>query len=147
MTFTEKKGDLFSIPSEYYLVHCISSDFALGAGIAKTFDEKYDMRYKLMQTYKGHPKTHDNKSYIGKALMIDNVFNLVTKERYWHKPVYKSLYNTLIDMKNQCIAHGITKLAMPRIGCGLDRLDWDRVSEMIKYVFADTDTDVIVYTL
>ena len=35
MTITEIRKDLFNISNnEYYYVHCISADYALGAGIA-----------------------------------------------------------------------------------------------------------------
>ena len=37
MIYKEEVRDLFSISDDYILVHCISSDFALGAGIAKKF--------------------------------------------------------------------------------------------------------------
>ena len=43
LKFIEVKGDLFSEPyrkGDIY-VHCISADFALGAGIAKQFREKF----------------------------------------------------------------------------------------------------------
>jgi hypothetical protein len=35
-------------------------------------------------------------------------------------------------------------LAMPKIGCGLDRLQWGRVSEMLKEIFSDYDIDIII---
>ena len=35
MKITEIKQDLFTMPSDYALVHCIGADFKLGAGIAK----------------------------------------------------------------------------------------------------------------
>jgi len=44
MTITEINGNLFEVPQGYYLAHCISGDYALGAGIAKTFNEIYNMR-------------------------------------------------------------------------------------------------------
>lgn len=34
-----------------------------------------------------------------------------------------------------------------RIGCGLDRLDWDKVSAILGEVFEDTDIKITVYTL
>ena len=40
MKYLEIRDDLFKYDKEYYLVHCISRDFALGAGIAKEFDKK-----------------------------------------------------------------------------------------------------------
>ena len=39
MTVKEVQQDLFTVPQWYYLAHCISGDYALGAGIAKTFNE------------------------------------------------------------------------------------------------------------
>ena len=145
MTFTEKNGDLFTVPQGYYLAHCISGDFALGAGIAKKFNEVYNMRFKL---YRDYPIANGEKyGYVGKALLVDNVFNLVTKARCFHKPTYNSLYETLIDMRVQCESLDITKLAMPRIGCGLDKLEWDKVTDIIEDVFEDSDIEIVVYTL
>ena len=36
------------------------------------------------------------------------------------------------------------KIAMPVIGCGLDRLEWCKVSEIIKEVFEGTDVEILV---
>lgn len=145
MRFTEINGDLFTAPQGYYLAHCISGDFALGAGIAKKFDEVYNMRFKL---FKNYPLEDGEKfGYVEEALLIDNVFNLVTKARCFHKPTYDSLYQALVDMREQCTALDITKLAMPRIGAGLDKLDWEKVKDVIEDVFGETDIDIVVYVL
>ena len=37
MIIKKVKKDLFTMPDDYALAHCISADFALGAGIAKKF--------------------------------------------------------------------------------------------------------------
>lgn len=50
-------------------------------------------------------------------------------------------------MKKQCEELGITKLAMPGIGSGLDKLDWVKVEDMIKDVFGDMDIEIVVYVL
>lgn len=39
MTYREEVRDLFTVPQGYYLAHCISGDYALGACIAKQFAE------------------------------------------------------------------------------------------------------------
>lgn len=145
MTFTEINGDLFTAPQGYYLAHCVSGDFALGAGIAKKFDEVYNMRFKL---YRDYPIADGEKyGYVGKALLIDNVFNLVTKARCFYKPTYDSLHETLVDMREQCESLGITKLAMPKIGAGLDKLNWNKVVNVIYDVFEDSDIEIVVYVL
>lgn len=138
MTITTEKRDLFTMPQGYYLAHCISADFALGAGIAKTFDNVYNMRYKLWRAY-------DHYVYRGgDSLPIDNVFNLVTKAKCFHKPTYESLREALEMMKEQIDYLGITKLAMPRIGCGLDRLQWTSVYDIICEVFEDMNIEIVI---
>lgn len=142
MTLKEIQQDLFSVPNNYYLVHCISGDYALGAGIAKKFNEIYDMKHKLHQNY---PIPNESRyANIGRALLVDNVFNLVTKPRYFYKPTYSSLYNALVDLKNQCEYLNINKIAMPLIGCGLDKLDWLQVKKIIECVFKELDVEILV---
>lgn len=145
MIIYEIQQDLFAVPQGYYLAHCISGDYALGKGIAKTFDEVYNMRFKLHRQY----PIPDGEKYanVGKALLVDNVFNLVTKPRYYHKPSYASLRYTLIDMMEQCLTLNVKKLAMPTIGCGLDRLDWSEVRQLITEAFGDTDIEILICKL
>lgn len=141
MTITTEKRDIFTMPQGYYLAHCISADFALGAGIAKTFDSVYNMRFKLFRNY-------DNYEYDrGDALLVDNVFNLVTKRKCWHKPTYESVREALEMMKEQLDFLGAKKLAMPRIASGLDRLEWSKVYEIICEVFEDTDVEIVICEL
>lgn len=141
MNITIEKKDLFTMPQGYYLAHCISADFALGAGIAKAFDDVYNMKFKLYRNY-------DNYEYNGgDCLPVDNVFNLVTKQKCWHKPTYDSLRDALEMMKEQIEFLNVTKLAMPWIGCGLDRLQRDQVYDIICEVFEDMDIDIVICEL
>lgn len=143
MTLREEQGDLFdeNILREYALCHCISSDFALGAGIAKKF-AAMGVKKKLIEQY--------NKQWQGRGYCLfietDGVLaaNLVTKERYFHKPTLETLRQSLEDMRGQAVERGLKKLAMPKIGCGLDKLQWDEVREVIKDVFKDTEIEILV---
>jgi hypothetical protein len=145
MIINEIKKDLFAVPQGYYLAHCISGDYALGAGIAKKFTEIYNMKFKLHRDY----AIPEGEKYanVGRALLVDNVFNLVTKKRCFHKPTYENLYDTLVDMKEQIVDFGILKLAMPLIGCGLDKLEWDKVKDIIEDVFDDIDIEILICRL
>lgn len=142
MTYKEIKKDLFEVPVYYHLAHCINGNYTLGAGIAREFADRMNMQNCLKWTY---PIAEGEQAkYIGKALLVGNVFNLVTKAYHYDKPTYESLYSALKDMRHQCEVLGITHLAIPKIGCGLDRLDWDKVSAMIKEVFDDLDINILV---
>lgn len=151
MQYNEKSMDLFTSDYECALVHCISADFMMGAGIARTFSD-LGIKSELKRTYLEN--IWDGKGYClhtSAGTMTERfpngVFNLVTKERYFHKPTIQTLGNALVSMKEQCLEHNIYALAMPTIGCGLDRLPWagqDGVSKLIQDVFRDTDIRVTV---
>ena len=140
----EVPGNLFDYDTQgYSLVHCISSDFALDAGIAKYFQIRYGTRDELKnifctRVWDGH----------GRCIMTNNngVCNLITKQFYYNKPTLTALREALVDMKAQCETRGIYKLAMPYIGCGFDGLDWNEVKQIIVDIFASTEFDIkIVY--
>ena len=104
MRLTEVEKDLFSVDPQYSLAHCISADFALGAGIAKQFDTRFNMRYELFEKYGSYHFTG------GRCLKIGSVFNLVTKDKCWQKPTYKALREALEDMKKQVVTLKIKSL-------------------------------------
>jgi hypothetical protein len=41
----------------------------------------------------------------------------------------------------------VTKLAMPKVGCGLDKLSWPNVYDIICDVFKNTDVDILICEL
>lgn len=51
MTYREEVRDLFSVPEDYYLAHCISADFGMGKGIVVEFNKRFDMKSKLQRKY------------------------------------------------------------------------------------------------
>lgn len=142
MKLTIEHCDLFTIPEDYFLCHCISADFALGAGIAKKF-AALGVRDALLKEYLG-------ARYLGEiGVCLDThatkwrgEYNLVTKKRYFDKPTLLSLEQALYHMKT-FVDNG-DKIAMPRIGCGLDRLNWQEVEQIIREVFADIDIEILV---
>ena len=75
------------------------------------------------------------------------VYYLITKEKYSGKPTYDTLRDSLLSMKQHILRNGVTDLSMPRIGCGLDLLQWPKVEEMLRDIFGDTDLEITIYTL
>ena len=144
MTYKEEIRDLFSVPDDYYLVHCISADFAMGKGIAVEFNKRFNMKTKLHICFYKYLDEFIKNNYQFDCLVMDKVFNLITKERYWQKPTYKTMQGALEIMKMMATENGVKKIAMPIIGCGLDQLQWDKVSKIIQEVFEDTDIEILV---
>ena len=144
MIYKEEVRDLFSVPNDYYLAHCISADFGMGKGIVIEFNKRFDMKHKLQTKYPDFVNEFHRTKCNGTCILEGKVFNLVTKERYYQKPTYQSMKNALWSMGQACKDIGIKKVAMPIIGCGLDRLQWDKVSEIIKEIFEDIDIEILV---
>jgi len=143
MILREEKMDLFEVPQGYYLANSISGDFNMSAGvIAKRFDEVYNMEEKL-NNFHGHAKLNAS----GAALLVDNVFNLVIKNKSHHKASSDVLTECLKDMRTQMKENLITKVAMPQIGCGHNGLSWDSVKEIIEEVFDGADVEILVCLL
>ena len=143
MKFNEYKMDLFKVSSDCYLAHCISSDFVLGRGIAKSFQIR-----GVKQYLQSHYPTKWNGS--GYALLapiegFQGVYNIITKKRYFMKPTYQTLREALNDMKNNLPNN--CKLAIPYIGCGLDKLEWNQVKNILFEVFKNSNIEILACKL
>lgn len=148
MVYKEEMKDLFTVPNTFYLVQCISADFGMGRGIAVEFNRRFNTKENLQRAYsdQGGNYLHIWSSGKPRSTVVKDgrVLNLVTKQRYFQKPTYESFAQSLYDLRALCRTQDICRLAMPRIGCGLDGLDWGRVSDMIKHVFRNDDLEILV---
>ena len=142
MTYKEEIRDLFSVPDDYYLAHCISADFGMGKGIVVEFNKRFDMKNKLQSKYPDYLNQFTHHRTGGDCILEGRVLNLITKERYYEKPTIITMRLALQKMKKICIEEGITKIAMPTIGAGLDRLSFDEVVKQIESVFDDINVEV-----
>ena len=52
MIYREEIINLFMVPDDYFLVHCISADFALGRGIAVEFNKRFNIKASLQRQYR-----------------------------------------------------------------------------------------------
>ena len=138
----EVKGDLFKSPylsrPGVMIAHCISADYALGAGFALTLESKYHIRDKLKQV---------GKYTYPDCILMDGILNLVTKGAYWTKPTYETFEASLYMAREICINTGTTILVMPRIGCGLDKLDWKVCKGLIETILVSSGINCAVYRL
>jgi hypothetical protein len=139
MNLREIQMNLFDADSKYKFAHCISSDCALGAGIAVEFEKRYGLKSDLLKL------TEDERKY-PTCILTKDIFNLITKNKYWNKPTYGTLRESLEKMKEiiELDSENFKYIAMPKIGCGLDRLKWEKVKEIIIEVFQDMEIEILV---
>lgn len=138
----EEQGDLFALDTTHSLAHCVSVDLAMSKGIAKGFRDKY-RQLDLLRAQ--NPE-------IGSVCYIPSTpghyaFYLVTKAKYFHKPTYESLESSLRALRTLCVDLQVRQLAVPRLGCGLDKLNWERVRDMLQAVFSDTAIEITVRSI
>ena len=140
---TEKKGDLFSTEVNNF-AQCISSDLAMNKGIVVEFNKRYGGRENIRQ------KLRMMELKVGDVGVVSHhgstLFNLVTKPTWRGSPTLATFRRSLAELARQCQQRGVRELAMPRIGCGLDGLEWNSVRGLIEEAFVDSDVHVHVYS-
>lgn len=122
----------------FMYVQCASADLRLGAGIARDFNREFNVRPTLRKTYGTPvPMYTTCRSY--------HVYTMITKKSFWMKPSLHDMHEALKMLRAMCEQDNVQILAMPRIGCGLDRLRWLDVYDRILDVFDDMDIDIHVF--
>ena len=75
------------------------------------------------------------------------IYNLVTEERFCDKPNLSTLSKTLEAMKTHASTNRVSTSAIPKIGCGLDQMNWQEVVKLVRDIFAYANVQVVVYTI
>ena len=124
--------------------HCISADAKMSKGFADFLSHKLPGL---------RPTCKKAKLFVGQVFPFWDstsrryIYNLVTKQRFFDKPDLSTLLTTLEAMKFHAAMHGVTTIAIPKKGCGLDQMNWQKVVKLLRDVFAYSDIHVVVYTL
>ncbi|XP_073842045.1 terminal ADP-ribose protein glycohydrolase 2 [Musca autumnalis] len=137
--FTEQRGSNVSAPDNCAVVHTISADFAMCPGLGVQFNCKSSRSTEQLR---------QDKHTGNVAVLKDQnryVYNLVTKERNHERGTYVALFYALIATRDHMRKNAVTKLAIPRLGCGIDRLDWLRVRDILEIVFSEDAVEIRTY--
>ena len=124
--------------------HCISADAHMSKGFAKFLPEgipqvrRVCRRANLMMDQVFHFWDSSSCRYIK---------DFVTKEKYLDRHNLPTLSKTLQKMQSHAIMQKISKIVMPKIGCGLDQMNWQDVVKLLRDIFAFSDTKFVVYSL
>lgn len=124
-----------------FVAHSISNDWALGKGVAKLLDKEFGIKKYYYNNFEKTKVTNVFCTNIGFPL-----YNLITKEHFWDKPTYNSMINTLMNLKISIIENKLNnyELIMPKIGCGLDKLDWVIIKSIIENILLDTVPNIAI---
>ena len=142
---TNIKGDMFTNAPhgiDVAWAHCVSADFHMNAGIARTWKHKFGGVAHLLEQKAGVGAVATMRETKTQTLLC----YMVTKQKYWQKPTYESMETSLRTLALLCSQHKIRQLCVPRIGCGLDCLEWPRVLAALRTTIPSHIT-ISVYTL
>uniref|UniRef100_A0A2S2NNZ3 RNA-directed DNA polymerase n=1 Tax=Schizaphis graminum TaxID=13262 RepID=A0A2S2NNZ3_SCHGA len=134
----ESKGDIFETDHSMALAHCVSSDLKMTKGIALEFRRRFGGLNQLRRL----PRTVSD--VLSLRLKEREIFYLVTKQHFWQKPEPEHLFQSLQKLRTLCEEREIKTLTCPRLGTGLDGLQWETVRSMLQYIFRNSQVTIHV---
>lgn len=154
MRLSYKHMNVVDTLGEYVNIQCISEDCAMGAGVVVAYNKVMPELKQNCIEYMRNPLRNE------KGLVLPfkytsgtkEIYNMFTKEKYWHNAYKGMTYNEYIRrlkvsiefIRDDMIRDRKTKLAMPKIGSGRDRLEWSDVERLIFETFQEIDIDILV---
>ena len=126
------------------IAHCVSSDFAMGKGLASTlaccYPDLQELKKLPINTFPpGSLVTYFDQKH------QRFIYNLVTKRRFVHKLTYETLELSLHPLKRHLKRHNIHELAIPNLGCGYDQLLWPTVFSLLFKVFSGSSLTITIF--
>ena len=124
--------------------HCISTDAQMSKGFAQFHSERIP---RLRRVCRRANNLKDQVFSFCDSSSRRYIYNLVTEEKYSDKADLPTLATTLENMQAHATMHGVSTIAMPKIGCGLDQMNWQDLFKILGNVFASSDIQIVVYSL
>ena len=69
------------------------------------------------------------------------------KDKHSDKPELQTLATAMQNMQALATTHGVLAIAIPKIGCGLDQMNWQDVVKLLRDIFAFSEIQIVVYSL
>ena len=126
------------------IAHCVSSDSAMGKGLASTIAcctlELQELRKFPIDNLPPGPLVtyfdQQNQRFI---------YNLLTRRRFFHKHTYETLELSLHALKQHSKRLNTPELAFPGLGCGYDQLHWPTVFSILFKIFSGSSTTITLF--
>ena len=140
MKMTEIEMNIMAAPQGYYLATAISRDKKFQVGLPALFEKNYKISKKMdrLESQLGE------EIQVGDACLIDNVYLLVVKYSSYDEPIREALIDAISAMHDNMDALMVDKLAIPKLCCGKNGLEWDDVKSILESEFQNRDVDILV---
>ena len=124
--------------------HCKSADGQMSKGFAQFLSEGVP---RLRRTCTRAHLQKDQVFPFWDSSSRRYIFNLVIKEKYSDKPDLQTLATALQNKQAHATTHGVSTIAILKIGCGVDQMNWQDVVKLLRNIFAYSDIQIVVYLL
>lgn len=134
-------GNILCCPSNMSIAHCVSNDGKMGAGLALTLNREFHLKNDFLKA----PRA------VGSVVALRRgdrfIVNLISKERYFHLPTLQDIEETFRNMKRFLIFNEIHDIAVPELGCGLDRCNLKEIIKILEKVFKNDPLNIYMHHL
>ena len=124
--------------------HCISADAQMSKGFAQFLSERIP---RLRRVCRRANLMKDQVFPFWDSSSRQYIYNLVTTKKFSDKPTLSTLAQTLQNMQAHATVHRVSTVAIPKIGCGLDQMNWQDVVKLLRNIFAYSDIQIVVYSV
>lgn len=147
----EVNGDIL-LSSAKVIVQGVAPNDDFMHGLALQLRERLPAMYKDFRHYchTKHPKSGSLWSWMSAdGRIIANLFTQDAAYEHGSKPGHAKISHVnhaLHALRNFAQKENIPSLALPRLACGTNGLDWDEVWPLIKNQLGELDIPVYIYT-
>lgn len=131
--------NLLNVPIYFKVAQAINADLTFSPkGLTGLMDKYFNIKTQL--------EDYINVEWeAGDVIPTGSVYNLLTKKNKDDYVTYEHLKTCLENLKDSCYRDNTKYIAIPKIGCGRDKLDFSKVLYLICDVFKDTDIQVCIF--
>jgi O-acetyl-ADP-ribose deacetylase (regulator of RNase III) len=146
--FTFEKNNILNVKAEA-LVNSVNLTGVMGKGVALAFREAFPENYKL------YKKACEEKNIdIGKIFVTETgqffpqyIVNFPTKNHWRYPSKYEWIEEGLQSLKIWLKNNDVKSIAIPPLGSGNGKLDWNRVKKMILNSLKEFENEIDIIIL
>lgn len=137
-------GNMFDTPADIRVntVNCVG---VMGAGVALAFKQRYPEMYRDYKRECDAGEVRPGNLHVWKNLSGDWIINFPTKRHWRENSKYEDIESGLVALREYLEPLRNVRVTLPALGSGHGRLDWTRVSEMIRKHLGGLEAEIIVF--
>jgi len=143
-----RKDEILNADTEA-IVNTVNTVGIMGKGIALEIKERYPQNYRLYKKACEKNEIKIGKVFVTETNSMNNpkfIINFPTK-KHWRFPSKVSyIEDGLISLKDFILTQKISSIAIPPLGCGNGKLNWNIVKPLIINSLKDiSNLDIVIY--